>query len=410
MTSGRVCLGHGLFYIFINSRILFIPLVFIFVKMNVRQMFFTFGNICNAFTRNLSSSGSKGLSEIERRIGKRPMTLQNTDNVRIHFCQSSTVASIHTAFPYRQRKRRSPDLTFSRSRSQSTEHMSSEEKAKKFQRPKAQSTIDEQEISHFSALSSLWWDEGGEFEALHSLNELRIPLIRDAMMSQKTIDQYRADKPLEGFWVLDVGSGGGILSEPLARLGASVIGVEASEENIKIAQAHLLHDPAIRDNIKYIHTTVEDIAETQAGKFDAVVASEVLEHVADANMFVSSACKLVRPGGSVFFTTLNKTAVSYALGIVVAEQMLKLVSPGTHDWDKFIAPLDLQYMLEKNNFSTRLVHGMWYNPFSKRWSWSKDTSINYALHAVRAPAVEALEENVWTTETESASEPAPQKD
>jgi len=274
------------------------------------------------------------------------------------------------------------------------ENMSTEDKVKKFQRPTAQTTIDEQEISHFSALSALWWDEGGEFAALHSLNELRIPLIRDALMSKKRLDEYKDDKPLEGFWILDVGSGGGILSEPLARLGANVIGLDAAEENIKIASAHVMHDPAIKNNIKYIHATVESIVESQAGKFDAIVASEVLEHVADVDTFVSSCCELVRPGGSLFFTTLNKTYLSYALGIVAAERILGLVSPGTHDWDKFIPPLDLQYILEKNQCTTRLVHGMWYNPLSKRWDWAKDTSINYAVHAVKSEAVEG-EGKLW---------------
>ncbi|CAL1540292.1 unnamed protein product [Lymnaea stagnalis] len=271
--------------------------------------------------------------------------------------------------------------------------ISADEKANIFQRPKAQSTIDEEEVSKFSGLSALWWDEGGEFEALHSLNELRIPLIRDALVSKKNLDQYDPASPLQGFWILDVGSGGGILSEPLARLGASVIGLEASEETIKIAQAHLIHDVQIRDSVKYIKSTVEDIALTQEGKFDAVVASEVLEHVSDAQTFVTAACKLVRPGGSIFFTTLNKTQLAYALGIVAAENILHLVTPGTHDWEKFVPPTVLQHMLDKNNFATRLIHGMWYNPLSKRWSWTKDTSINYALHAVKPSTGE--EGDVW---------------
>ncbi|KAK3775331.1 hypothetical protein RRG08_030999 [Elysia crispata] len=274
------------------------------------------------------------------------------------------------------------------------EEMTPDEKAQKFQRPIAQTTIDEEEVSKFSALSALWWDEGGEFEALHSLNELRVPLIRDALVSKKTLEEYNVAKPLDGFWILDIGSGGGILSEPLARLGASVIGADASEENIKIAQAHLIHDHAIRDKVKYVNTTVEEIAQTQAGKFDAVVASEVLEHVADANTLVSCACQLVRPGGSVFFTTINKTRIAHLLGVVVAEHVLRLLAPGTHDWEKFISPKDLSYMLNKNNCATRLLHGMFYNPLTKRWSWTKDTSINYALHAVKAESNDSS--NLWT--------------
>ncbi|XP_071113778.1 ubiquinone biosynthesis O-methyltransferase, mitochondrial-like [Haliotis cracherodii] len=249
------------------------------------------------------------------------------------------------------------------------------------QRPTAQTTIDEEEVEKFSALAELWWDESGEFEALHTMNELRVPLIRDALMKRNAPP---TTKPLAGCTILDVGSGGGILAEPLARLGAFVIGVEASEENIKIAQAHLMYDPAIAPNVKYIHATVEDLVGTEEGKMDAVVASEVVEHVADAPAFLSSCCRLVKPGGSLFITTLNKTYISYMLGVMAAERLFRLVSPGTHDWNKFIDPQDLQFMLTQNDMSARLLHGMMYNPLSKRWSWIKDTSINYAIHAVRA--------------------------
>ncbi|XP_046573627.1 ubiquinone biosynthesis O-methyltransferase, mitochondrial-like [Haliotis rubra] len=248
-------------------------------------------------------------------------------------------------------------------------------------RVKAQTTIDEEEVEKFSALSQLWWDESGEFEALHTMNELRVPLIRDALMKR---NDHPTAKPLAGCTIVDVGSGGGILAEPLARLGAFVIGVEASEENIKIAQAHIMHDPSIAPNVKYIHATVEDLVGTEEGKMDAVVASEVVEHVADAPAFLSSCCKLVKPGGSLFITTLNKTYISYMAGVMAAERLFRLVSPGTHDWNKFIDPQDLQFMLTQNDMSTRLLHGMMYNPLTKRWSWMKDTSINYAIHAVRA--------------------------
>ncbi|BFZ25264.1 hypothetical protein BsWGS_28302 [Bradybaena similaris] len=224
---------------------------------------------------------------------------------------------------------------------------SSNDTNKTSQRPLSQ-TIDEAEVSKFSRLSALWWDECGEFQALHSLNELRIPLIRDTLISLKRLDQYDVANPLDGFWIMDVGSGGGILSEPLARLGASVVGLEASEESIKVAQTHLISDSAIRDKISYIHGTVEEVAESQAGKFDAVVVSEVLEHVSDAHLFVNCACKLVRPGGSIFFTTINKTRLAYLLGIVVAERLLHLVPAGTHDWEKFVPPEVLQDTLEKS--------------------------------------------------------------
>lgn len=239
-----------------------------------------------------------------------------------------------------------------RSNTSSSQRAASEEKTQEAQRPSEHSTIDEEEVKHFSSLAELWWDEAGEFDALHSMNEIRIPLIRDALVREqrqlnpgKKCLQYL---PLEGLHIVDVGSGGGILSEPLARLGANVTGVDASFENIKIAQAHVMHDPKVARNIRYIQSTVEDLAATEAVKFDAVVASEVVEHVANVSTFVTACCQLVKPGGSIFVTTLNKTYLSYALGIVGAENVFKLVAPGTHDWDKFISPQDLQYILDQS--------------------------------------------------------------
>ncbi|PVD28163.1 hypothetical protein C0Q70_10748 [Pomacea canaliculata] len=271
---------------------------------------------------------------------------------------------------------------------------SSDINANKFQRPIAQTTISEEEVNKFSKLAELWWDESGEFEALHTMNELRVPLIRDALVSVRqdaSDSKIKATHPLEGNKILDVGSGGGILTEvnivafkPLARLGAFVIGVDASEENIKTAQAHIMHDQKLAQNIKYIQAAVEDLVPTEEESFDAVIASEVVEHVADASTFIRSCCQLVKPGGSIFITTLNKTLLSLALGVYGAETLLRLVPPGTHDWNKFISPTDLQFLLSKNKFSTRLLHGMMYNPLTKRWSWVNDTSINYAIHAVKS--------------------------
>ncbi|KAK6171401.1 hypothetical protein SNE40_019597 [Patella caerulea] len=257
----------------------------------------------------------------------------------------------------------------------------------KVERPRAQTTIDEEEIKRFSALAQLWWDEEGEFTALHTMNELRVPLIVNALIEQKQktgaeSHQFKAHSQLEGFKILDVGSGGGILSEPLARLGAFVIGIDASEENIKIAQAHVIRNEEVACNIKYICATVEDLIESEERSFDCVIASEVVEHVLDAPMFIKACCKLVKPGGSMFLTTINRTNLSYLLGVVAAERLLRIVEPGTHNWNKFISPQDLQYLLDHNGFSTRLVHGMMYNPVTKRWSWTENTSINYALHAV----------------------------
>ncbi|XP_069124422.1 ubiquinone biosynthesis O-methyltransferase, mitochondrial-like [Argopecten irradians] len=247
-------------------------------------------------------------------------------------------------------------------------------------RPIAQTTIDEEEHEKFQMLSNLWWNELGEFQALHTMNELRVPMIRDALVGEVFPSTAL---PLTGMQILDVGCGGGILTEPLARLGAQMIGVDMVQDNIKTAQAHLVDDPSIRARVKYIQATVEDLVGSEERKFDAVVASEVVEHVADLESFLSSSCLLLKPGGSLFITTINKTQISRGLAVFAAEKLLRLVPDGTHDWEKFVPPDDLQYLLENNGLTTRLIHGLLYNPLTCRWSWVKDTSMNYALHAVK---------------------------
>ncbi|KAK3097636.1 hypothetical protein FSP39_011640 [Pinctada imbricata] len=244
-------------------------------------------------------------------------------------------------------------------------------------------TIDEEEREKFAKLAHTWWNESGEFQALHALNALRIPWIRDALINRLETPPSKSGKPLEGLKILDAGSGGGILSEPLARLGAFMVGVDMVEDNIKVAQHHLSEDPRIVSRVKYIQATVEDLVSTEEESFDAVVASEVVEHVANIDSFLNSCGRLVKPGGSMFLTTINKTNISFGLAVVAAERIFRLVPMGTHDWDKFVSPDDLQFILDRNQFTTRLIHGMWYNPLTCRWRWTKDTSINYALHAIK---------------------------
>ncbi|XP_063403374.1 ubiquinone biosynthesis O-methyltransferase, mitochondrial-like [Mytilus trossulus] len=241
-------------------------------------------------------------------------------------------------------------------------------------------TIDQDEHHKFTKLASHWWDEKGEFYALHSMNRLRIPLIRDAFVDAS--DKGSKIFPLKDKLILDVGSGGGIIAEPLARLGATVTGIDMVEENIRIAQTHISQDPEISGRVNYIHGAVEDL--TEEGKFDAVVASEVVEHVSDVEMFISSCCKLIKPGGYFFLTTLNKTYASYLLAVLGAEHLLRIVPPGTHDWNKFISPEELQLSLEQNGMTVRLLHGMCYNPVINRWSWISNTDINYAMYAVKS--------------------------
>ncbi|XP_030851171.1 ubiquinone biosynthesis O-methyltransferase, mitochondrial [Strongylocentrotus purpuratus] len=247
----------------------------------------------------------------------------------------------------------------------------------------ASTTMDPEELEKFRILSQQFWKESGDFQALHSMNDLRVPLIRDTLLNQKGGANRSNTRPLHGATIVDVGCGGGILAEPLARLGATVIGVDATPENIEVAQHHVSHDPTIRGNVKYICGTAEDLVRTEDEAFDALVCSEVLEHVSHKENFIKTCAELVKPGGSIFFTSVNQTWLSYALGIVMAEKVLGLVPDGTHDWNKFISPGYIQRVLEENDCSVRLTHGMMYNPATKRWSWMEDTSVNYAICAVK---------------------------
>nr|XP_025718755.1 ubiquinone biosynthesis O-methyltransferase, mitochondrial isoform X1 [Callorhinus ursinus] len=246
----------------------------------------------------------------------------------------------------------------------------------------SQSTVDSSEIKTFLALAHRWWDEQGVYAALHSMNDLRVPFIRDNLL--KTVAQHQPGKPLSGIKILDVGCGGGLLTEPLGRLGASVIGIDPVAENIKIAQHHKSFDPVLDKRIEYRACSLEEIVEETAETFDAVVASEVVEHVIDLETFIQCCCQVLKPGGSLFITTINKTQLSYALGIAFSEQIAGIVPKGTHTWEKFVSPEKLESILESNGLSVQTVAGMVYNPFSGYWHWSEITSLNYAAHAVKS--------------------------
>uniref|UniRef100_A0A4W5MMU1 Ubiquinone biosynthesis O-methyltransferase, mitochondrial n=1 Tax=Hucho hucho TaxID=62062 RepID=A0A4W5MMU1_9TELE len=193
-------------------------------------------------------------------------------------------------------------------------------------------------------------------------------------------------KPLAGLRILDVGCGGGLLTEPLGRLGADVLGIDPVADSIGTAEVHAWHDPDLRGNVRYRANTLEELSEKGgqgAGQFDAVVASEVVEHLADLETFTLCCNQVLKPGGSLFITTINKTKLSYALAIVAAEEVLRIVPSGTHDWDKFVSPVELERLLESNGFHVESIRGMLYNPLSGAWSWTESTRINYALHAVK---------------------------
>jgi 2-polyprenyl-6-hydroxyphenyl methylase/3-demethylubiquinone-9 3-methyltransferase len=238
------------------------------------------------------------------------------------------------------------------------------------------SSIDSAEIQRFSKLASTWWDPRGPMAPLHKLNPVRLGYIRDKVTAHFDRDPKKLDC-LKGLRVLDIGCGAGILSEPLARLGASMVGADPSEENIAVAGTHA------RDNdveVDYRATTAEALAE--AGEvFDVVLAMEVVEHVNDVPEFVATCASMVKPGGLMIAATLNRTLKSFALAIVGAEYILRWLPRGTHQWDKFVTPQELERAIEKSGLNVTGERGVIYNPLADRWQLSSDMDVNYMLVA-----------------------------
>ncbi|MGE5318817.1 MAG: bifunctional 2-polyprenyl-6-hydroxyphenol methylase/3-demethylubiquinol 3-O-methyltransferase UbiG [Hyphomicrobiaceae bacterium] len=225
------------------------------------------------------------------------------------------------------------------------------------------SNVDAAEIAKFSELAHRWWDPNSEFKPLHEINPLRL----------KWIDQQA---PLAGKRVLDVGCGGGILAEAMAGAGATVSGIDLSEKALKVAKLHLYESGKAVD---YQLVSAEDFAARHAGEFDVVTCMEMLEHVPDPASIVAACAKLVRPGGWVFFSTLNRNAKSYLFAVVGAEYLLKLLPRGTHDYAKFIKPAELARMAREAGLDTEELIGMTYNPLTKIYRLEADTDVNYLL-------------------------------
>lgn len=238
-------------------------------------------------------------------------------------------------------------------------------------------SIDPNEIEKFSRLAEQWWDPKGEFAALHSLNPLRLAFIRE--QAERLFDRDSLSlTPLKGLKVLDVGCGGGLLSEPLSRLGAEVTAIDAAELNIEVARAH---SQAQDLAITYRHTTAEDLL-AEGAAFDLVVSMEVVEHVADPFDFLESCAQLVKPGGGLALATLNRTPKSFLLGIVAAEYVLRWVARGTHDWRRFLKPSEMAKPLRKQGLKVSALEGLVYNPLSDLWQRSqRDLDVNYLLFA-----------------------------
>ena len=239
---------------------------------------------------------------------------------------------------------------------------------------KAINTIDEDEVAKFSAMAAEWWNPDGPFRPLHIFNPTRLAYIKDRVCCHFQREEA-AQKPLAGLRILDIGCGGGLLSEPMTRLGATVVGADASEKNIKTASVHAQETGL---DIDYRNTTAEALAE-EGERFDVILNMEVIEHVADPASFLKVCTSMLKPGGLMFVATLNRSPKAYALAIVGAEYILRWLPRGTHDWKKFLKPSELHSMLVDSGVEVRELKGVAYNPLTEKWSLSRDTGVNYMM-------------------------------
>ncbi|KAF6777671.1 hypothetical protein AHF37_02938 [Paragonimus kellicotti] len=261
-------------------------------------------------------------------------------------------------------------------------------------------TIEPDEARKFQKLATYWWDPSGDLHALHSMNRLRVPFIRDGLLSScptkamqmASISAERSYTPLTGFRIMDVGCGGGILSEPLAAIGADVLGIDQVAESIDVAQQHVKQaayrwsSPDIKPPC-YRLVSLESLVSESPAQFDAVVMSEVLEHVTDWEEMIHQASLCLQPNGTLFITTLNRTRASFLFAILGAEYLTRTVPRGTHEWAKFIEPTRLQAAAVKCGLDPRQLLGMCYNPLTSCWSWSNSLAVNYAFSAVKGDRI-----------------------
>ena len=232
-------------------------------------------------------------------------------------------------------------------------------------------TVDKTEIEKFSKMAKDWWDPYGKFKPLHIFNPTRIAFIKEKLISYFKLNA-NSSKPLKKLRILDIGCGGGLLCEPLTRLGATVTGIDPSGNNIKIAK---LHSEEMNLNIRYLQYSPENL--DLKDEFDVILNMEVVEHVSNINLFIKNCSKLIKKNGIMFVATINKNLKSYVFAILGAEYILRWLPIGTHDWDKFLAPQDLEIIANNNNFVTDEVVGMKFNLLSKKWYKSNDASVNY---------------------------------
>ena len=239
------------------------------------------------------------------------------------------------------------------------------------------STINKEEIQKFSKLADEWWDVNGKFKPLHMFNPIRIEYITENIKKYFKLKEQKANF-LKGLSILDIGCGGGLISEPMARLGGEVTGIDASQNNIKIAN---LHSKKNGLNINYLKASPENLDTFK--KFDIILNLEVVEHVENLDLYIKSCHKLLKKNGLMFTATLNRSFSSYIKAIIGAEYILRWLPIGTHDWNKFIKPEELEGLLSKEKFSTIDIKGLNFNPILKKWKKSNDLSVNYIVISKR---------------------------
>ena len=234
-------------------------------------------------------------------------------------------------------------------------------------------TINKEEIQKFSRLADEWWDVNGKFKPLHMFNPIRIEYITENIKKYFKIEK-KEDNFLKGLNILDIGCGGGLISEPMARLGANVTGIDASDKNIEVAK---LHSKKSGFKINYLNKSPENLSDIE--KFDIILNLEIVEHVDNVNLYIKSCYKLLKKNGLMFTATLNRSLTSYVKAIIGAEYILRWLPIGTHDWNKFIKPEELQQVLSQEKFSTLDIKGLSFNPFLNKWKKSNDLSVNYMI-------------------------------
>ena len=234
-------------------------------------------------------------------------------------------------------------------------------------------TINKEEIQKFSNLAEEWWDVNGKFKPLHMFNPIRIEYITEKIKHHFEILDNK-ESFLENLNILDIGCGGGLMSEPLSRLGGVVTGIDASEKNIKVAS---LHSKKNNLKIRYLNKSPEQLNEFE--KFDVILNLEIVEHVDDVNLYINSCYKLLKPKGIMFTATINRTLTSYIKAIIGAEYILRWLPIGTHDWNKFIKPEELEKYLLENKFKTIDIKGLEFNPLNRKWRQSANLSVNYII-------------------------------